>query len=241
MESHILTTEGVAMMFEKLAKRRAWLEKMKRQARRPAAFEETGTKMVKNQLLVFSRWCQVMLRFEKSMYENPDQDLNKLWWDMVEKYQGLRRPPDRSAPRLRQQDPHHRRPSLLPQLHDGRIVRLAAPPRIAKNVYKGAAPDTVVYVGNKDVGRYMREKSLQPRPHHDLERIDKIRHGQRIERGGVRPGFQRQVKFCVAATRLAERGQGARDRQALCPRSATEYLRVAATQGYRWLFGDLFR
>ena len=29
-------------------------------------------KMQRNQLLsFFSRWCQVMLRFEKGMYENP--------------------------------------------------------------------------------------------------------------------------------------------------------------------------
>ena len=27
----------------------------------------------RNELLIFSRWCQVMLRFEKSMYENPDR------------------------------------------------------------------------------------------------------------------------------------------------------------------------
>ena len=55
-------------------------------------------KMTRYQLLIFSRWCQVMLRFEKAMYENPDQDLNKLWWDLVEKYQGLKRPPNRNAP-----------------------------------------------------------------------------------------------------------------------------------------------
>jgi peptidyl-dipeptidase A len=49
-------------------------------------------------MLVFSRWAQVMYRFEKSMYEDPDQDLNKLWWDLVEKYQGLRKPEGRDMP-----------------------------------------------------------------------------------------------------------------------------------------------
>ena len=85
--------------------------------------------MQRNQLLIFSRWCQVMLRFEKGMYENPDQDLNKLWWDLVEKYQLLKRPDGPQRARLRQQDPHRQRPGLLPQLHDGRAVRLAGPPR----------------------------------------------------------------------------------------------------------------
>ena len=53
----------------------------------------------RNQLLIFSRWCQVMLRFEKGMYENPEQDLNKLWWDLVEKYQQVRRPRGPRRPR----------------------------------------------------------------------------------------------------------------------------------------------
>ena len=98
MESHILTTEGVAMMFEKLAKRRAWVTEMGIKVDDPKQFDEATAKILRNQLLIFSRWCQVMLRFEKSMYENPDQDLNKLWWDLVEEYQMLRRPPGRNAP-----------------------------------------------------------------------------------------------------------------------------------------------
>ena len=57
--------------------------------------------MQRNQLLIFSRWCQVMLRFEKAMYENPEQDLNKLWWDLVEKYQRLKRPDGPQRPGLR--------------------------------------------------------------------------------------------------------------------------------------------
>src|SRR5262249_18581881 len=98
LESHILTTEGVAMMFERLSKRRAFLEKMAIPVEDAKGFDETAAKTLRYQLLIFSRWCQVMLRFEKGMYEDPEQDLNKLWWDLVEKYQGLRRPPGRNAP-----------------------------------------------------------------------------------------------------------------------------------------------
>jgi peptidyl-dipeptidase A len=47
--------------------------------------------------LVFSRWCQVMLRFEKELYSNPDQDLDDLWWRLVRRYQDLERPAE--APR----------------------------------------------------------------------------------------------------------------------------------------------
>ena len=39
-----------------------------------------------------------MYRFEKEMYTNPEQDLNKLWWDLVEKYQMIKRPANRNQP-----------------------------------------------------------------------------------------------------------------------------------------------
>jgi peptidyl-dipeptidase A len=39
----------------------------------------------------------VMLRFEKGLYENSKQDLNRLWWDLVEKFQILKRPENRDA------------------------------------------------------------------------------------------------------------------------------------------------
>jgi peptidyl-dipeptidase A len=53
--------------------------------------------MLRTDLLVFSRWVQVMMRFEQALYENPDCDLNAAWWDLVERYQGLRRPEGRDA------------------------------------------------------------------------------------------------------------------------------------------------
>jgi len=46
--------------------------------------------------LTFSRWAQVMYNFEKKMYEDPDQDLNTLWRDIVEKYQMMKRPAHRN-------------------------------------------------------------------------------------------------------------------------------------------------
>ena len=48
--------------------------------------------------MIFSRWCQVMLRFEKALYDNPEQDLNRVWWDLVEKYQEVKRPEGRNPP-----------------------------------------------------------------------------------------------------------------------------------------------
>ncbi len=94
--AHTLTTEAVAMFFGRRSRceefARLLLELPEAEARR---YGEAGHRMLRYDLMVLSRWVQVMMRFEKSLYENPDRDLNALWWDLVERYQGLRRPKNR--------------------------------------------------------------------------------------------------------------------------------------------------
>ena len=87
------------MMFERFSKSRRLAGADGREGGRPEGVRRDRRQdAARNQLLIFSRWCQVMLRFEKGMYENPEQDLNKLWWDLVEKYQMVKRPAGRNAP-----------------------------------------------------------------------------------------------------------------------------------------------
>jgi len=97
-DAHILATEGVAMMFERFCTDSRWLAAYGLRISDAAAFDAASRRQRRDKLLIFSRWCQVMLRFEVAMYKNPDQDLNKLWWDLVEKYQRVRRPEGRNAP-----------------------------------------------------------------------------------------------------------------------------------------------
>lgn len=162
-EAHILTTEGVAMMFEKMSKRRAWLEKMGVQVDDPQAFDETSAKMLRYRLLIFSRWCQVMLRFEKGMYENTQQDLNKLWWDMVEKYQLLRRPPGRNAPDYGSKIHIIVAPVYYHNYMMGELFACQLNRKIVRDVLQSDdAPDRAIYVGNTQVGRFMRDRVFAP-------------------------------------------------------------------------------
>jgi peptidyl-dipeptidase A len=161
-EAHILTTEGVAMMFERMAKRRAWAEKMGLSVPDPKSFDETGAKMLRYQLLIFSRWCQVMLRFEKGMYENPEQDLSKLWWDLVEKFQLLHRPPDRKAPDYASKIHIVSAPVYYHNYMMGELFASQVHHAIARDVMKGADPVTVIYVNNPEVGKFMKERVFEP-------------------------------------------------------------------------------
>ncbi len=97
--AHTLTTEAIAMLFGRFASDAAWMHDV-------VGLSETERDRIANdsfnnlrlEQLVFSRWVQVMYRFEKAMYEDPDQDLNSLWWDLVEKYQMLQKPEGRNQP-----------------------------------------------------------------------------------------------------------------------------------------------
>jgi peptidyl-dipeptidase A len=97
--SHIFTTEGVAMLMGALAKTPSWM--VGYAGADPERVRQVAHAIVeqrRREQLIFARWTMVMLHFEKALYENPDGDLNTLWWDYVEKYQLLRRPPQRHQP-----------------------------------------------------------------------------------------------------------------------------------------------
>jgi len=161
-ESHILTTEGIAMMFERLSKRADFLIKMKIKVDEARVFDETGAKTLRYRLLIFSRWCQVMLRFEKGMYENPEQNLNKLWWDLVEKYQLLRRPLGRHAPDYASKIHIVSAPVYYHNYMMGELFASQLHHAIAREVAKAADPNTVVYAGNKAVGDFLKKKVFEP-------------------------------------------------------------------------------
>ena len=97
--AHSFTTEAIANLFGRFAKDPDWMYGMgvidEKERDRIAGQSRMAQRL---EMLVFSRWVQVMYRFEKSMYENPDQDLNQLWWNMVEKYQLLKKPAGRNMP-----------------------------------------------------------------------------------------------------------------------------------------------
>jgi peptidyl-dipeptidase A len=160
-ESHILTTEGVAMQFEKFSKSARWLQSMKVKVDDPVAFDSTAKKMQRNQLLIFSRWCQVMLRFEAGLYANPDQDLNKLWWDLVEKYQLLKRPVNRNAPDYGSKVHICSAPAYYHNYMMGQLFASQVHHALSKEVLH-ASPREANYTGNVAVGQWMKEKVFYP-------------------------------------------------------------------------------
>jgi peptidyl-dipeptidase A len=118
--------------------------------------------MRRDQLLIFSRWCQVMLRFEKALYENPDQDLNDLWWSLVEKYQGLHRPDDRSAPDYASKIHIVSAPCYYHNYMLGQLFACQVHQSIAREVLHADDVANAWYTENPAVGQFMIERVFAP-------------------------------------------------------------------------------
>jgi peptidyl-dipeptidase A len=97
--AHPLATEGVAMFFGRLVRDPAWLARVAEIPEselgdlrpRVAAAQRAA-------LLTFARWVLVVTHFEQQLYGDPDGDLDTRWWDLVERYQQVRRPDGRHEP-----------------------------------------------------------------------------------------------------------------------------------------------
>jgi peptidyl-dipeptidase A len=97
--AHTLTTEAIAMLFGRLTKNADWLTQIAGvPAEEAKALEQEFAKQLTRAMLIFVRWNLVMTHFERDLYKDPDQDLNKLWWDYVERFQLVNRPENRNQP-----------------------------------------------------------------------------------------------------------------------------------------------
>jgi peptidyl-dipeptidase A len=91
--------EGFAMFCEQPTTNPIWLHDMLGLPRAEAERLAPALHAQKTaSLLAFVRWCLTIVGFERQLYVDPDQDLNRLWWQLEERFQGIPRPEGRDAP-----------------------------------------------------------------------------------------------------------------------------------------------
>lgn len=161
--SHTFTTEAIAMFFGRLSSNPEWLKAMvgiSEEEKQKIA--EDCFKTLRLEQLVFSRWAQVMYRFEKSMYANPDQDLNKLWWELVEKYQLMKKPADRNAPDWATKIHIATFPCYYHNYLLGELLASQLGYYVTEKVLKQTTLKTQNFVGNPEIGKYFIENVFKP-------------------------------------------------------------------------------
>lgn len=91
--AHTMTTEAIAQLMGRLPNNAHWLAAFagvpEAEAREAADYLHRQEKRTQ---LIFSRWGMVVTHFERALYADPDQDLGKIWWDLVTSLQLVPRP-----------------------------------------------------------------------------------------------------------------------------------------------------
>lgn len=161
--AHIFTTEAVAMLFGALAKTPSWIiayaDGEPDQVNKLAdAIQEQR----RREQLIFTRWTLVMLHMEKSLYENPDQDLASLWWDYKERFQMLQRPggtlnPDWAAKPHFTIAPVYYHNYQLGELYAAQLRHV-----LADLAGHQGPPSELSFNGRKDFGEYLTKRVFRP-------------------------------------------------------------------------------
>ncbi len=161
--AHTFTTEAIAMIFGRLSSNPYWLrDNAGISAEEAEKIREDVRNNLRLEQLVFSRWSQVMFRFEKSMYADPDQDLNKLWWDLVERYQQLKKPEGRNHADWASKIHIASYPCYYHNYQLGELLASQLQAYININVLKVGANDIVSLSNNPEIGNYFLGKVFRP-------------------------------------------------------------------------------
>ena len=157
-DPHTLCNEAIALLMERHMLDAGWLERvlgLGAAAARESA--KSGRRMLAIRHLVFTRWVLVMCHFERALYENPDRaDLGAHWWDLVERFQEVRRP----SPDHRDDDwaakihfvghPAYYQNYLIGEVFGAQLERAV------ERECRGAFP------GNREGGAFLRDRMFRP-------------------------------------------------------------------------------
>ena len=161
--AHIFTTEAVAMFFGRLSRNAAWMQAtLGLSDQQRTEIQEVSRKYSQLKQLIFARWDLVMYNFEKQLYANPDQDLNALWWEMVEKYQLVKKPEGRAAPDWAAKIHFAIAPCYYHNYMLGELLASQIHHHLAFKVLGLEAGQDVGYVGVSDIGEFLRKNVFEP-------------------------------------------------------------------------------
>ncbi len=98
--AHANTTEAIALMMGALVDDPGWLRSVA--GAKDEDLDEDAPKLAAHRRIdrmILTRFVLIMYHFEQSLYADPNSEwLNSLWWDLVERYFHVNRPPGRDEP-----------------------------------------------------------------------------------------------------------------------------------------------
>src|SRR5262249_40872554 len=151
-------TEAIAMLNGRMSKNPEWLTQI---GGLPMAdstrLSATAFQTLRSEMLIFLRWALTLVRFERELYRNPDQDLNLLWWNHVAQNQLVTPPANRNLPDWASKNHLATSPAYYQNYVLGELMASQLLSFIHREVVKRES-----YVGNTNVGTYLVEHVFKP-------------------------------------------------------------------------------
>ena len=159
---HAFTTEAIAMFFGRLSRNPAWMQQMLALTdRQRVEIEKVSSKYSQLKQLIFARWDMVMYNFEKQLYANPEQDLNSLWWRMVEKYQLVKKPQDRNEPDWAAKIHFTIAPCYYHNYLLGELLASQLHNHMTREILKLDSDKNLSYIDRHELGDFLRENIFE--------------------------------------------------------------------------------
>jgi len=160
--AHIFTTEAIAMFFGRLSRNPAWMQQtLGLSDQQRAEIEKVSGRYAQLKQLIFARWDMVMYHFEKQLYANPEQDLNRLWWRMVEKYQLVKRPRGRNEPDWAAKIHFAIAPCYYHNYMLGELLASQLHHHIVHEILKLESDENLSYIGRRKLGEFLSENVFE--------------------------------------------------------------------------------
>jgi peptidyl-dipeptidase A len=165
--SHISTTEAAAMLNGRMSKSPEWLVKIAGVSKADARqFSASALTTLRSEMLIFLRWAITLVRFERKLYRSAGENLNRLWWEYVERFQKITPPPnhdreDWASKNHLATSPVYYQNYILGELMASQLLRY-----IHREIVKSDS-----YVGDSRVGAYLVEKIFRPGARYDWNTI----------------------------------------------------------------------
>ncbi len=180
--AHFFTTDAIAILFSSLSTHPVWLRRLRTLSKEEQKrLQETFIADQRLKKFVFSRWAQVVYRFERSLYENPDQNLNDLWWELVENYQLLKRPEGRDEPDWATKEHLVVMPCKYHNYILGELFAAQLQHHISSSILtRSSQADSLDLFGKEALGNYLREEVFEPGARYHWQELVKHATGEEL-------------------------------------------------------------
>ena len=174
--AHTLSTEAIAMLNGRMSKNPEWLTRIAGLSETVAKqLSATALKTLRSEMLIFLRWAIALVHFERKLYRGDGENLNRLWWEYVERFQKITPPPNRDEADWASKNHLATSPVYYQNYVLGELMASQLLGYIHREVAKSES-----YAGYTEVGSYLVEKIFRPGARYDWNTLLKRATGEEL-------------------------------------------------------------